>query len=123
MIRDIGGVGTHPICGGSFNSPRIQGELWGEPLERSLPPKPPLRRVGGVIRCALGASLIVAGGVGDFDLNAGRERREQRSEAAGTGVGLTASFAPFSHPTVPSLSPVTPPPILTSNLSRFRYLI
>jgi hypothetical protein len=101
-------VGNHCTDGGHHG--------WCGALLGRAPP-PPLRlRVGA-------GRHDVAGGVGDFDLNAGWERREQRSEAAGTGVGLTASFAPFSHPTVPSLSPVTPPPILTSNLSRFRYLI
>ena len=49
MIRDIGGVETHSIYGGSFNSPYIGGAVGGAvgPL---APPKAPLRRVGGALR-------------------------------------------------------------------------
>jgi len=57
VIRDIGGVGTHPIHGGSFNSPHIQGELWGEPLDRISPQSSPYVGWGALYRAPLEQAL------------------------------------------------------------------
>jgi len=57
VIRDIGGVSTPPIRGGSFNSPHIQKGLWGEPLEGFLPPKLPLRGGEGPLQGTVGGRL------------------------------------------------------------------
>jgi len=59
VIRDIGGVSTPPIRGGSFNSPQYTGEPWGEPLEGFLPPKLPVSAGEGPLRGGVGASLRV----------------------------------------------------------------
>ena len=48
MIRDIGGVETHLIYRGSFNSPYIYRELWGEPLDRISPKSSPSWGGGGL---------------------------------------------------------------------------
>ena len=58
MIRDIGGVSTPPIRGGSFNSPHIYRGLWGEPLEGFLPQSSPY--VGGraLYRAPLEVALV-----------------------------------------------------------------
>ena len=57
MIRDIGGVSTPPIRGGSFNSPQYTGEPWGEPLEGFLPPKLPVRAGEGALQGTVGHRL------------------------------------------------------------------
>ena len=102
-------VGNHCPDGGHHG--------WCGALLGRAPP-PPLRLRVGAGRHDL------AGGVGDFDLDGGRERRTEECGGSRlsrtkklpvTGVGLTTAFARFSHPTVPvqlarsrSLSPVTP---------------
>ena len=57
MIRDIGGVETHPIRGGEFQLPPYIGGAVGGGVGLLAPPKAPLRRVGGALRCAVGGSL------------------------------------------------------------------
>jgi len=65
VIRDIGGVETHSIYGGSFNSPYIGGAVGGA-VGLLAPPKAPLHTVGGALQCTVGGSLRPLSGEGYF---------------------------------------------------------